>query len=460
MPITASTDLRLVALAERIEGQLVLPGDAAWDEARRAWNLAVDQSPDAVVYPAGVADVIALVRFANDRGLRIAVQGTGHGAAARASLRGAILLNMSRLDGFEIDAEARTVRVEAGALWGPIADAASELGLAPLAGSARDVGVVGYALGGGLGWLGRRYGLAANSVKAIELVTAVGVHRRVDADNEPELFWALRGGGGNFGVVTAMELELFPLAEVYAGWLLWPVEEVQRVFELYREWVETVPDEVTSVVRILHLPPLDLIPQPLRGKSWAVVEVAYLGGEAEAAEILEPLRAAGPVMDTMALMPPSGLGHLHADPPMPVPAAGHGGLLADVSSEAIGELVEVAGSRACTQLLSVELRHLGGALGRPKRSHGALAALDGAFAVFAVGFVHGPEQAEALEQDIQAVLDVFERFATRSYLNFKEREGSAREAFTDDVYARLSEIKAAYDRDGLFQANHPVEAAS
>ena len=205
------------ALADTLTGDLVLPADPRWDSARAAWNLAVDQRPAAVVNVASVRDVVATIESARVRRLHVAPQGTGHNAAPLESLADTILLRTGALREVQIDPDARVARVEAGALWADVSSAAAEHGLAALAGSSPDVGVVGYTLGGGLSWLGRSHGLAANHVLAIELVTTDGVHRRVDADHHPELFWALRGGGGDYGVVTALEFRLFPIREVYAG---------------------------------------------------------------------------------------------------------------------------------------------------------------------------------------------------------------------------------------------------
>ncbi len=198
-------------LAADLDGTVHHPGDPDWDLARAAWNLSVDQRPEAVVTARSVADVQATVRAAAARGLRVAPQSTGHHASPMGPLDGTVLLRLSGLRGVSVDPASRTARVEGGAVWADVTAAAGEHGLAALAGSAADVGVAGYTLGGGLSWLARSRGLAANSVTALEVVTADGEHRRVDADHDPDLFWALRGGGGSFAVVTALELSLFPL---------------------------------------------------------------------------------------------------------------------------------------------------------------------------------------------------------------------------------------------------------
>ncbi len=356
---------------------LVRPGDDGWDEARQAWNLAVDQQPEAVALPETAEQVVLAVRWAREQGLRVAAQGTGHGAAAMGALDGTLLVKTHRMRGVRIDPELHRARVDAGVLWAEVAEAASQHGLAGLAGSSPDVGVVGYTLGGGLSWLGRRHGLAANSVLAVELVTAEGRLVRADADSEPDLFWALRGGGGNLGVVTALEIELFPIAEVVAGVLWWPIERSGEVLHAWRELTASgLPDELTTVGRYLRLPPLPEIPEPVRGKSFVVVEAIHLGDRAEADRLLAPLRALGPVMDTVDTIPVQALSRMHMDPEHPIPGGGDGVMLAALPAEAIDALERVVGPEAQSPLLSVEIRQLGGELARTRDGCGALASID------------------------------------------------------------------------------------
>jgi FAD/FMN-containing dehydrogenase len=436
---------------------LVLPHDPGWNEARLAWNLAVDQQPAAVALPESPEDVVAVVRWARTRGLRVAPQGTGHNAAAMGSLAHTVLVKTERMRGVEIDPETRTARVEAGVLWAEVGEAAAEHGLAALAGSSPDVGVVGYSLGGGISWLGRRHGLASNSVTAVELVNAEGEILRADAQNEAELFWAVRGGGGSFGVVTALEFSLYPIEEVYAGVLFFPIERGREVLHAWRLWVEDVPDEVTSVGRFLQFPPIPDIPEPLRGGSFVVVEAASLLGEAETTELLRPLRALGPAMDTFATIPVEQLKRLHMDPEHPVPGAGDGMLLGDFPEQAVEAIVAAAGAGSGSPLLSVEVRHLGGALGRMQPGHGALATIDAGFAMFAVGISMTPELGAAMRAHIEVVHAALAPWdAGRDYLNFTERRERGERLFGSKTYRRLQAVKAEVDPDDVFRSNHPV----
>jgi FAD/FMN-containing dehydrogenase len=367
-------------LRDRLAGKIVLPEDSGWDAARQAWNLSVDQRPVAVVLPETAEDVAAVVEVAGAHGVRVAAQGTGHSAGPMGPLEGTVLVKTSRMRGFEIDAEANRARVQAGVLWGDVVPAAAAHGLAALAGSAKDVGVVGYTLGGGIGWLARRYGLACSSVLAVEAVTADGRIVRADADSEPDLFWALRGGGGSFAIVTALEFALYPVAEVYAGALFWPLERAGEVLHAWSELVTVAPDELTSLGRLMQFPPIPEVPEPFRGHAFVIVEAAYCGPEADRAALVQPLRGLGPEMDTLATIPVDGLGELHMDPPQPVPFAGDGMLLSELPADAVDALVGIAGAGSGSPLLSVEVRHLGGALASASASNGALSSIDAGFA--------------------------------------------------------------------------------
>src|SRR5580765_432331 len=434
---------------------LVLPHEPGWNEARLAWNLAVDQQPAAVALPESPEDVAAVVRWARSRGLRVAPQGTGHNAAAMGSLAHTVLVKTERMRGVTIDPVARSARVEAGVLWAEVSEAAAEHGLAALAGSSPDVGVVGYSLGGGISWFARKHGLAANSVTAIELVNADGELVRTDAEHNADLFWALRGGGGSFGVVTALEFTLYPITEVHAGVLFFPLERGAEVLRAWRRWVDAVPDEVTSVGRFLQFPPIPAIPEPLRGGSFAVIEAVSLLGADAADELLRPLRALGPTMDTFRTMPVNELKHLHMDPEHPVPGAGDGLMLSDFNDTAIDALVGIAGAGSGSPLLSVEVRHAGGALARKAPGAGALASIDGKFLMFAVGMSPTPELGAAVQAHVELVQNALAPWDSgRTYLNFAEKRERGERLFGDLTYRRLQTVKAAVDPDDVFRSNH------
>jgi FAD/FMN-containing dehydrogenase len=437
--------------------RIVMPHDESWDEARLAWNLAVDQQPAAVALPESARDVGAIVRWARERGLRIAPQGTGHNAHALGSLAHTVLLKTERMRAVAIDARAQRARVEAGVLWAEVTEAAAEHGLAALAGSSPDVGVVGYTLGGGVSWLSRRYGLAANSVTAIELVNAEGESVRADADQNADLFWALRGGGGSFGVVTALEFALYPITDVHAGVLFFPLERGAEVLRAWRRWVDTVPDEVTSVGRFLQFPPVPALPEHLRGQSFAVLEAASLLGQDASDELLRPLRELGPRLDTFATIPAHALDRLHMDPEHPVPGAGDGMVLSDLNDAAIDALVQTAGAGSHSPLFSVELRHAGGALARRVPGGGAVSSVNGRFLLFAVGMAPTPEAGTAVKAQVELVQNALAPWdAGRAYSNFATKRERGERLFGDLTYRRLQTVKATVDPDDVFRSNHPV----
>src|SRR3954454_17866573 len=448
-------------LRARLTGDFVTPSDSNWDEARLAWNLAVDQRPAAVAIVETVDDIAEVVRYARANGLRVAGQSTGHNAHPLAEgLENTVLVKTHRMRGVQIDAAAGVARVEPGTLWMDVTHPAGEHGLAPLAGSSPDVGVAGYVLGGGISWLGRKYGLAANSVIAIEMVNADGEVLRTSSVENSDLFWALRGGGGSFGIVTAIEIRLFPVKELYAGWLIFPMERADEVLNAWRDWVDTVPDEVTSIGRLLQVPPLPDIPEPLRGRRLVVVEAAMLMDAEEASQLLKPLRKLGPEMDTFATMPASELQTLHMDPPQPVPGHGDHMLLRDLTRAGIERIVDAAGAGSTSPLLSVEFRHLEGAIGRPLPGNGATASIDARFAMFAVGMAMDPVMTAAVSAYLPVVKQALARYDSgREYLNFAEHRTDVLRLWPMDVYHRLRHVKGDHDPRDIFRANHQVPPA-
>jgi UDP-N-acetylenolpyruvoylglucosamine reductase len=444
-----------------MEAAVVLPGDRRFDEARRAWNLTVDQRPAAVVFPESAAEVAAAIRWAAGRGLRVAAQGTGHNAGPLGPLGDAVLLRTGRMRGIRVDARARVARVEAGAVWLDMVHAAARHGLAALAGSSPDVGVVGYTLGGGLSFLGRKYGLAASNVTAIEVVTADGRLLRADRDQHSDLFWALRGGGGSFGVVTAIEFRLFPLTEAYAGVLWYPIERGSEVLHAWAELTrKEIPDELTTVGRFLNLPPIPQIPEPVRGKSFVIVEAYHLGDRAQADDLLAPLRGLGPINDTITTVPVPALSHLHMDPEEPVPGAGDGMMLGVLPSGAVDAFAAAAGHGAAFPLLSAEIRHLGGEFARSRPGNGALACVDAQYVLYAVGMTPVPDLVAPVMAQVEAVKRALAPWAAgQMYLNFAETQQPAAPFWTEQAYQRLRRIKASVDPGDMIRSNHPVPPA-
>jgi FAD/FMN-containing dehydrogenase len=441
-------------LGDRLEGDVVMPGDETWDTARQAWNLAVNQRPVAVVYPESADDVVATVLLAARRGLRIAFNAGGHNAGPIDWSQDTLLLKSERMRGIEIDVAARRARIEAGVLGKPLAVAAGEHGLAYLAGTSPDVGVLGYALGGGLSWMIRTFGLACNSIVAAEVVTASGRLVRTDRDTEPELFWALRGGGGNVAAVTAIELELFPIGEIYAGALFWPIERAAEILKAWRAWIETAPDTCESLGRMLQLPDAPFLPDHIRGRSFVLVEAAIIGTESDGAALVQPLRDLGPEIDTVAMMPTSELSAVNMDPDFPLPYSGEGILLTGLPPAAVDGMVE---SFVGSPLLHVEVRHLGGAAGIRSPDHGVLDAIDQPFVAFTFGLTPDAEAMAAVDRHVSVVLGALGPWDSgRRYLNFAESSMDPRSIFPVESYDRFKRAKSRYDPTSMFLANHAI----
>lgn len=437
--------------------ELLTTLDANWDLERRAFNILADQQPAGIAVPRSADDVSDVVRSAAADGKRVAAQSTGHNALPLGSLANTVLLRTAGLGGVEIDADAGKARVGAGTLWGDVVSQASELGLAALHGSAPNVGIAGYTLGGGVSFYSRKHGLACNRVTAVELVTADGKQIRIDAKNEPDLFWAVRGGGGSFGVVTALEFDLLRLPEIFAGALLFPAEQASEVLHGWLDWTAGVPEEMTSVGRLMNFPPIPEVPEPLRGKSFAVLEVIYCGDPADGEELVAPLRELGSAdMDTVQTQAPAGIEDLHMDPPTPVPYTSEALLTHDLPAEAMDSLVEAVGPGSGSQLASVELRHGGGALSRAPQDPGALATLPGSFITFGVGFVPVPEAMAPNRAWLGAFKAALEPYDAGRYFNFVEESFDITKIFAPDVLERLREVKQHYDPGNLFHSNHPV----
>ena len=441
--------------------QFIFPDDSRYDDARQSWNLSADLRPAVVVLAQSIEDVVGAVAYASERGLRIVVQGTGHGAPVHGSLAGALLLNMREMRGVEIDAENRRARVEAGALWEDVVTPAGEQGLAALHGSSPNVGVVGYSLGGGIGWMARMHGLSAESVLAAEIVTADGALIRADRTENSDVFWAIRGGGGGLGVIVSLEIALYPVSELVAGMLVWPWERSAEVLTRYVEWAETAPNTVSASGRLLQIPPLPEIPEAFRGRQLVVIDGAILGTEAEANEILAPLRALEPEMDTFAVVPATSLVRLHMDPEPPMPVIGDGVMVDALDADAIDAIVAAAGPGTDSPMIIVELRQLGGTLRERKPGAGALGALDGSFAFFTAGAPVAPGLAEAIESRIDTLKAALAPWSRgKPYLNFAEKRVAIGDAIGAEAFARLEQVKAAIDPNGLFRSGHAFAAST
>ena len=438
-------------------GAVYLPGDPGFDDARTPWNVAVDQRPAAVAYPANATETSQLVRAAVAAGLRVAPQSTGHNAGPLGRLDDVVIVRTSAMTHVDIDPVRQVATVGGGALWLPVVEAAAAQGFAVLHGSSPDVGVAGYSLGGGIFMYSRKLGMQTNHITGLEVVTADGSIRWASHTENAELFWALRGGGGSFGIVTRLEFAMFEFQDAYAGMLVWDRSETERVLRGWVRWTADAPDEVTTSLRVLNLPPLPQIPEPFRGRQLVIIDGAVLASDERSVEILAALRELKPEIDTFGRVPVQTLARLHMDPEGPTPAVSNTTVVDGMPEPAIQAFLRHAGPGSTSTLLVNELRQLGGALGRPHPRAGALPMVQGAFLALGCGIAATPEMGAAAQRDADAFARALAPFGSdRQYLNFVEQTIDPSVGYDPVSWGRLVTIKSAYDPDGVIVGNHLV----
>ncbi|MBS2533942.1 FAD-binding oxidoreductase [Catenulispora sp. NF23] len=440
---------------------ILYPGDAGFDAEISGYNLGVAHHPRAVVTPRNSAEAAEAVRWAVSLDRPVAVQSTGHGIGVPAD--GAVLLNMRRMNRVLVDAERRTAWFEGGTRWRDVIAAATAFGLAPLCGTAPDVGAVGYHLGGGLPVLARTFGYAADHVRAFDLVTADGAERHVTPQTGPDLFWAVRGGKSNFGVVTAMEIDLFPLASVYAGRLVFPGALSATAFRVWRDWSRRMPETMNSTVSFVRFPDIEKLPPEKRGQYLFTVVVVWSGDPEAGAAAVRPLRDLGPAVDTVAEVPYARIGEVYADPTEPAAYVDAGGLIGELDDSAVEQVLAVAGPDALEPPFALQLRRLGGALERAPRHPGAIGHRTASDAVIAFGMAPDREAVPAVRARLDAALAVLKPALTGGTLpNFLGTADTApdavRAAYEAEDFARLISVKRAFDPGNVFRINHNIPA--
>jgi len=442
-------------------GPVIGPEHPDFDTETAGYNRLIRHRPALVVGATGAADVISAVRFAGERGMPLAVQATGHGPAVPAD--GAVLVNTRRMTGVRVDAGAHTARIEAGVRSGQLVHEAAAHGLAPLNGSAPEVGAVSYTLSGGIPLLGRRFGYAADHVRALDVVTADGQLRQVSAESDGDLFWALRGGGGNFGVVVSMEVDLVPLARLYGGGLFFPADATADVLHTYRSWARSMPEQMGSSVLLIRFPDAPALPEALRAKYVSHVRIEYAGPADEGERWVRPLRAvASPLIDTVRDMPYREVGSIHQDPTAPAPFYARTMALRALERETVDAILRTAGPEAGAPYL-LELRHLGGALSRPPAVPNAAGRRDAEFNLYSGSLVTSGEL-DRLRAAHDALHATLVAWATGGVcLNFltgpDATQERVRSAYLPADYARLAQLKRRWDPDNMFRINHNIAPA-
>jgi FAD/FMN-containing dehydrogenase len=456
-PRTAGDDL--ADLRSRVHGPVYAAGDDGMAAEVATWNVAITHTPAVAVGATCAEDVAAAVSFARRHGLRVAVQATGHGPVRNAD--GSLMITTRRMQGVHVDPVRRTARVEAGVKWERVMEAAAPHGLAGMRGSSSDVGVVGYTLGGGLGSFGRKHGFAADSVRSLEIVTADGAIRTVCADSEPELFWAVRGGKGNLGIVTQLEIDLLPVRELFGGGVFFDGADAARLLHTYRGWAATLPEEATTSIAIMRMPALEFVPEPLQGRTVVHLRYAWIGADlAEGERLVQPMLAAGrPLLGFLHPLLVTEMDSIHMDPVDPLPAWEKGMGLAELTEEAVDALLAAAGPQVEIPLLMVELRQLGGALSRQPAAPNAVAGRDVPWELFVLGPAV-PELAGVLPLVGRGVLGAMAPWQAEgglfNHLGDVSGPDEVARVYPPAVLARLREVKAAVDPDGMFTFGHAI----
>lgn len=441
-----------------LAGELIFPSDIQYDAARQGFNLTMDQYPEMIVIAQSSEDVALTIQFANEFGYSVGMMSTGHGVVLPAD--NAILVIMSQLNQIEIDPDEQTAVLGAGLRWGAVLEATQQFGLAPLLGSSPTVGIVGYTLGGGMGWLARKYGLATDSVIYFEVVTSDGQQVRASATENSDLFWALRGGGGNFGVVTAMKIKLYPVSTVYAGNLFYAIEDAKEVFEFYRQWIIGMPDEMTSSVVVMNFPPIPEMPDILRGKTYVMVRGCYCGDVSDGEAIVQYWRAwKKPIIDDFKVMAFSAAASISSDPVDPLPGLSTGAWLHEINDDVIQAICNNVPGH--TSVVFAEIRHAGGAIARVDESTAAYGNRDAQHILQMIGITPTPEAQENYHAYTDMIKQAMASALTGGvYLNFVDGK-AAREktqaAYSEANFRRLQSLKSKVDPKNNFRYSFDLE---
>ncbi len=445
-------------LRRSVTGRVSTSADPDWDAVRTPWAAAIQQNPLAVVPVADAGEVRNVVRWAAQHQRPITAQPTGH--AATGPLDGVVLLRTHALDAITIDAVARTATVGAGVKAGELLAALEGTGLSYLAGSNSDPSVVGLTIGGGMSWFGRKHGLAANAVLSVDLVDGFGQMRQVTASSDPELFWALRGGGGDFGIITAMTIRLFPGAALYGGRLLWPIEQMREVLRAFRKVTESAPDDLTVWYHTYQFPPLPELPEPVRGRGFASVAATFLGAADEAERLLLPFRAVpGIVMDLMRPIPMNELSTVGEEPTDPLPTLDYSLLLDDLDDEVVEKLTTIAGAGSGSPLMVLQIRHLGGAFERQHPDDGVASRIDAPYLMFAFGVPVAPEVTQGLNATFARLGSELSGHSDGTTVyGFLGMSSDVSRVWSPETRTRLASIKNAVDPKSIIRSNRPVVA--
>jgi FAD binding domain/Berberine and berberine like len=447
-------------LGGSFRGELIRPGDAVYDERRKIWNGSIDRRPALIARCAGVADVVAAVQFARDQGILVALRSGGHSYPGLSVCDAGMVIDLGQMKGIRIDPEARTARGQAGVLLGELDHETQAFGLAVPAGIVTHTGLAGLTLGGGVGWLERKYGLTIDQLLSVDVVTPEGELVRASADENPDLFWGLRGGGGNFGIVTEFEFRLNPVGPmVLAGPVLWPMEDAPEVLRFYRKWIEEVPDELTTIVTCRRVLPVPTVPEELHGRHVVIVGSCYAGPVEEGEKVLKPMREFGsPLLDVCAPRP------FVEHQAMLDPAFPHGwsyyirsANLAELGDEVIDTMVD-HGLRIASPVTVFSIFHLGGAVTRVDEDEAAFTGRDAGHVLNAIGITRTSEGFEPEREWARGLWSALQPHHQNVYVNFLMEEGEERirQAYGAEKYDRLKALKRKCDPGNFLRLNQNI----
>lgn len=447
-------------LETSVRGEVLQPGDGGYEEHRRVWNGSIDRRPAFIIRCVATDDVVSAVRFAREHGLLTAVRGGGHSFPGLSTCDGGVVIDLSPLNGIRVDPEGGRVRVQAGVRLGELDRATQAFGRAVPAGIISHTGLAGLTLGGGMGWIMRKYGLSIDQLLSVDLITADGGLVRADENHNDDLFWGVRGGGGNFGIVTEFEFRLKPLGpHVFAGPVFWPMEEAPQFLRFYRDWISDCPDELMTIVFQRKAPDLPQVPSDLVGKRLVGIAACYAGPVEDGDRVLRPLKSFGsPVLDRCE--PKPFIEHqAMMDASYP-----HGWWyyvrscdVADLNDDIIDTVVEY-GQRIHSPLTSLALWQSGGAVARVGEGETAFNGRDAGF-IFNISGITGTEEGFAREREwVRSFWSALEPYHTSVYVNFLMEEGEdrVRQAYGPSKYERLKALKRKYDPANFFRLNQNV----
>ena len=450
-------------LETSLRGELVRPGDPSYDEQRRIWNGSIDRSPALIARCTGVADVIAALRFARQTSVEVAVRGGGHSFPGHSVADGALLVDLGPMKGIRVDPEARTARVQAGVLLGELDRETQQFGLAAPSGIVTHTGVAGLTLGGGIGWLMRKHGLSIDQLLSVDLITAAGEFVKASADENADLFWGVRGGGGNFGIVTEFEFRLHPVGpQVLAGPIFWPMEQSPEVLRFYRDWVADAPDDLMTIVVHRKAPALPFVPEEFHGKPVVMVVCCWAGSIEAGETFVRPMKEFGaPIIDLC--VPKPFLAHQAMFDPGFIPHRWYYFKSCDVPglTDDVIDITAERSLRIASPFTSFPIWQMGGAVARVGEDETAFNGRTAGFTYNIGACTLGEEGFDEEREWVRSFWSALEPYHTTVYVNFLGDEGQdrIRDAYGAEKYARLQALKRRYDPDNVFRINQNIPPA-